>query len=73
MGQKVLVFGGNLSSFIFEGANIDNNNVLKSNPGGLALNLDGEALGIALSGDTINFASIETITGALQPTNATTP
>ena len=73
MGQKVLVFGGNLSSFIFEGANIDNNNVLKSNAGGLALNLDGEALGIALSGDTINFASIKTITDALKPADATAP
>ncbi|MFA6353470.1 MAG: hypothetical protein WCW93_00870 [Candidatus Paceibacterota bacterium] len=65
-GQKVLVFGSNISSSIFEGDKDVNINVTKSNTGGLVLNLDGEALGIALFSDTTNFASIKTINDALK-------
>lgn len=76
IGQKVLVLGGNLTSFIFEGLNASKNidlNVSKSNAGGLVLNLDGEVLGIALYLDTTSFASIKTITEALKPADTTTP
>jgi len=66
IGQKILVLGSGISSSIFEGTDI-NINVTKSNAGGLVLNLDGEVLGIALYGDTTNFASIKTITDALKP------
>ena len=65
VGQKVLVLGNSISSFIFEGNKNVDINVAKSNAGGLVLNLDGEALGVALFGDTINFASIKTINDAL--------
>ena len=65
IGQKVLVLGSNISSSIFEGINIDIN-VTKSNAGGLVLNLDGEAIGIALSGEMTDFASIGVIKDALE-------
>lgn len=74
IGQKVILIGSTVSSFMFEGLNADKGldlNISKSNAGGLVLNLDGEVLGIALSGDTINFASIKTIDDALKP--AVTP
>lgn len=68
IGQKILVLGGSISSSIFEGNKDIRISVTKSNAGGLVLNLDGEALGIALSGDTISFASIKSITDALEVT-----
>ena len=64
IGQKVLVLGSAISSLIFENKNI-NLNITKSNAGGLVLNLDGEALGIALFSDQTSFASIKNITDAL--------
>lgn len=68
IGQKVLVLGNSIYSFMFEGLNgskgIDMN-VSKSNIGGIVLNLDGEALGIALSPDVASFASIKSISDAL--------
>ena len=71
MGQKIIVLGSTISSFIFEG-NIDLRiNVTKSNTGGLVLNLDGEVLGIALSGDTGSFASIDSITEFLKVSETT--
>ncbi len=69
IGQKILVLGSAISSSIFEGLNADKSldlNVSKGNGGGLVLNLDGEALGIALSGENISFASIGTINEALK-------
>lgn len=65
MGQKVLVLGNNISSSIYEGDKNVNINVIKSNAGGLVLNLDGEALGIALLNNATNFASIKSIKDAL--------
>ena len=67
IGRKILVLGGNISSFIFEGNKNIYINVTKSNAGGLVFDLDGNALGIALSGDAISFAAIKTITDALKP------
>src|ERR1035437_6645679 len=74
IGQQVLLLGGTVSSSIFEGLNANKSidlTVSKGNAGGLVLNLDGEVLGIALSGDTLSFASIKSITDALKLT--TTP
>ena len=76
IGQKILVLGQTISSSIFEGNNTDVNIIVaKTNGGGLVLNLDGEALGMALSGETISFASIKVINDALKslPTLPTLP
>ncbi len=66
IGQKVLVFGANLSSFIFDGNKDFKLTVTKTNAGGVVLNLDGEALGIALSSETNSFASINAISESLK-------
>jgi len=71
IGQKILVLGSGISSSIFEGTDI-NISVTRSNVGGLILNLDGEALGIALYGD-VSFASSKMITDALKPADQTIP
>ncbi len=68
IGQKVLLLGNTISSSIFEGNKNMNIVVTKSNAGGLVLNLDGEALGIALFGDTANFAPTNAIASALKLT-----
>ena len=77
IGQKILVLGNTISSSIFEGNSEDMKdlkiNVTKSDAGGLVLNLDGEALGIALFSDDKSFASIKNITDALKPADTTTP
>lgn len=64
IGQKVLVLGNSISSSIYEGNKNVDINVTKSNAGGLVLNLDGEALGIALLNEVANFVSIKTINDA---------
>ena len=75
IGQKVLVVGNTVNSFMFEGLNDSGGldvSVSKSNIGSLVLNLDGEVLGMALSPDaTPSFVSIKTITDALKATAAT--
>lgn len=68
IGQQIIVLGSNVASFIFEGLNANKNidlSVTKANIGALVLDLDGEALGIALSSDNGSFASIKTINDAL--------
>ncbi|SRR5258708_10541120 len=72
-GQKIIVVGSGISSFIFEGGKDIKITVSKLNAGGMVLNLDGEVLGIALSGDIASFANIETITNALKPTSTGAP
>ncbi|MFH1201128.1 MAG: hypothetical protein V1484_02255, partial [bacterium] len=72
VGQKVLVLGNNISSFIFEGNKNLYINVTKSNSGGMVMNLDGEALGVALFSDFVSFASIKSISDALKPAEETT-
>ncbi len=67
-GQKIIVLGNSVSSFIFDGNKDIKIDSSKSNAGGLVLDLDGNALGIVLSGDT-TFASINSITGALKTLN----
>jgi len=66
IGQQVLLVGSSVASSIFEGLNANKGidlNVSKSNVGGLVLNLDGEAIGLALAGDP-SFISIKSITDA---------
>jgi len=66
-GKKVIVLGDTISSFIFDGDENIKINTTKANSGGLVLNLDGEALGIALFNDTpISFASMKAINEALK-------
>ena len=74
IGQDVIVLGDTISSSIFEGLDKNQNidlAVSKSNAGALVLDLDGDAIGIALSGETYSFASINSINQALTPATAT--
>ena len=78
MGQDVLVLGDTVSSSIFEGLDKNGNialSVSKANAGGLVLDLDGEALGLALSPDNTiaSFASIKTINNSLTALTAVSP
>jgi len=73
VGQKILVLGNSIFSFIFEGNKNIYINVTKSNAGGLVMNLDGEALGMAIFSDTASFVSIKSIADALKPTDITLP
>lgn len=66
IGQKVLVLGNAISSFIFEGDKDIKLNVTKSNAGSIVLDLDGNALGLALSLDTASFAPISAINSAFK-------
>ncbi len=61
IGQKVLVLGSSISSFIFSGDQNIKITVNKPNAGSLVLNLEGEMLGIALSSETTSFISIKMI------------
>lgn len=61
IGQKILVLGNSISSFIFDGTQDMKISVTKSIAGGLVLNLDGEALGVALYGEGVSFLPIKTI------------
>jgi hypothetical protein len=70
VGQQVLQVGDTVTSSIFEGLNSDGSlklNVSKENAGALVLDLNGEALGVALSPDNASgsFVSIQTIDNAL--------
>jgi S1-C subfamily serine protease len=65
VGQKVLVMGSVISSFIYDG---DPNLAIiatKSNAGGLVSDLDGNVLGIALDNSITSFVSIGDITSTL--------
>lgn len=64
-GQKVLVRGNSISSFMYEGSKEVKIN--KGNAGALVLDLDGNALGIALNNDVNSFVSIEDILNTLNP------
>jgi S1-C subfamily serine protease len=64
-GQKIIVFGDKISSFIFEGNKTIDISVIKANSGGIVLDLDGEVLGIAIFSDVNNFASIKAINDSL--------
>jgi hypothetical protein len=70
-GQEIIVLGNTVSSFIFDGNEDIKTNITKSDAGDLMLDLDGNALGIALAGDTASFAPIDAIVASMNP-NATT-
>ncbi len=65
IGQKVIIFGQSISSFIYDGSKDIHQGITKSNTGGMVLDLNGEVLGIALSGESNSFASIEAISASL--------
>lgn len=65
-GQKILVLGDTTSSLIYEGGSDIKLSVTQSNAGGLVINLDGAALGIALIGEQNSFESISSINTALK-------
>jgi len=66
VGQKIIVLGSSVSSFIFDGSPEIKISNAKSNPGGLVLDLDGEVLGMALSGDLSSFVPISQLEAALK-------
>ena len=66
IGQKIIILGSTISSFIFDGALEIKISVPKSLAGGMVLNLNGEVLGIALSGETQSFVSITAILDSLK-------
>jgi hypothetical protein len=77
VGQQVLLLGNTVASSIFEGLNVNKSidlNVSKANTGGLVLDLNGDALGMATSPDNSisSFISIKTITDALTLPASTT-
>ncbi len=73
VGQKIIILGNGISSFIFEGNKDIKINVTKSNAGSMVLNLDGQVLGIALFSDDTSFAPIDAIALALKPKDALKP
>ena len=68
-GQKIIVFSSAISSMIFEGDPNIRIPLSRASAGGLVLNLEGEALGLALFNEVTPFASITTITEALKNIN----
>jgi len=70
-GQKIILLGNTISSFLYEGSKDLKMTVTKSNAGGLVLNLDGEVIGLALSNDLVSFAPIGEILNALKPAGET--
>ena len=66
-GQKIIVLGNSVSSFIYDGSKDLRISGAKSNGGGLVLDLDGDVLGMVLSGDTASFISISAINSILIP------
>lgn len=70
IGQKILVLGNSISSIIFEGDKNIKINATASNAGGLVINLEGEALGIALFNEATPFVSINVINESLKANEA---
>ena len=73
IGQKVLLFGGALTSFIYDGNPDIKMTVNKANSGGMVLNLDGQVIGMAISGEINSFASIDKIITALKAIDTKKP
>ena len=69
-GQKIIVMGNTISSFIYDGSKELKLSVSKAMAGGMVLDLDGNVLGIALSGDN-SFSSIGDIMNVLNPKKET--
>lgn len=68
-GQKILVIGSIISSFIYDGSPDLTINTTKSSAGGLISDLVGDILGISLFSDTTSFVSIQDIISALTSKN----
>ena len=66
-GQKILVIGNSIFSFMFDGDSNLKISTTKGSAGGLVSDLDGNVLGIALNGDANSFVSIGDILNALNP------
>ncbi len=64
-GQRLIVFGDTINSFIFDGTEAVKVNITKSLAGGMVLDLEGEVLGIALSGEGKSFVSANIIQESL--------
>ena len=71
-GQKIIVLANSVNSFIYNGSGDLSMTVSKSNAGGEVMDLDGNVIGIALSGDTISFAPMSAINKALKSASTTT-
>ncbi len=71
-GQKIIVLGSSISSVVFDGNKDLRLSVTKGSAGGMVLNLDGELLGMAVSGDITSFIPINIITDALKTKVSTT-
>ncbi len=67
VGQKIILLGSGISSFVFEGNKDLKFSVSRAGAGGMLLNLDGQVLGIALYGETSSFAPSAAILEALKP------
>jgi len=67
IGQKIIILGSSVSSFMFDGSKDLKLNGTKSNAGAPVIDLDGAVLGISLMSDINSFVSISTITDALKP------
>ena len=65
VGQKILVIGSTISSFIYEGDSNLKINTTKATAGAIVSDLDGDVLGIALNGEVGPFVLIGDITNAL--------
>ncbi|MDP1760473.1 MAG: hypothetical protein Q8L01_03470, partial [Candidatus Woesebacteria bacterium] len=64
-GQKILVIGSIISSFIYDGSSDLKINANKGNAGGLVSDLNGDALGISLFNEITPFVSIGDVLNAL--------
>lgn len=64
-GQKIIILGQNITTDIIEESGKVDITVSVGSAGGLVLNLDGEALGIALTREGTSFASMKEINDAL--------
>ncbi len=60
-GQKILVLGSGVSSFIFDGNKDIKSSIDKKDAGAAVLDLDGNVLGMVLAKENAAFGSIDTI------------
>ncbi len=65
VGQKVILLGGSVSSFIYDGNKDMKLSVNKTSAGGMVLDLDGDLLGMTLFGDSSSFVGASDITASL--------
>ena len=65
-GQKIIILGDVISSFIFDGDKNIKIAMNRANAGGLVLNLEGEVLGLSLFNEVNPFVSIDSINEALK-------